>query len=83
MKNNKSVANWKTKFFQLMKEQVITHLKGISNPEVSVPIPNGDDISVKDLISEVEKETLVGVKYMTEWAKTLTTTFDILRKKRK
>lgn len=72
MKDNKSVANWKVRFFQLMKEQVITHLRNISNQEISVPIPGVyNDTMVKNLISEVEKETLIGVKYMTEWAKTI------------
>ncbi len=72
MKNNKSIFNWKEKFFQEMKEQAVTHLRCISNQEIKVPIPGVyDDKSVKDLIVEVEKETLIGVKYMSEWAKTL------------
>jgi hypothetical protein len=70
MKNNKSVTNWKIKFFQSMKEQVIAHLRGISNQEASVPIPGVcNDLFVKDIIVEVEKETLTGVKYMIEWSK--------------
>jgi len=82
MKNNKSVANWKVKFFQAMKEMVIAHLRNISNQEVKVPIPNiHDDISVKDLIGEVEQETLTGLKYMIEWANTQIIIQQELRKK--
>jgi hypothetical protein len=52
-----------------MKELVIDHLKGISNQEAGVPLPGLDYILVKDLVNEVEKETLTGIKYMVEWAK--------------
>lgn len=72
MKNNKSVANWKAKFFQSMKELIVAHLKGISNQEVKVPIPGVyENISVRNLILEIEKETLIGVKYMIEYIKTI------------
>jgi hypothetical protein len=72
MENNESIANWKDRFFQSMKEQALTHLRGISNQKTSVPIPGViNDLSVGDLILELEKETLIGVKYMIEWSETL------------
>ena len=66
-----SEKNSKQELFILTKSEVIKHLEGISNQSVNVPIPGHKDISVKDLIPEVKKESEMGIRYMIEWLETI------------
>ena len=67
-------------FFQNSKRHVIKHLRNITNQEVEVPIPNNNDILVKNLINEVENETEIGITYINEWLDTISIIQDIRRK---
>jgi hypothetical protein len=83
MKKEKDAIDWETILFQTTKIMIIAHLRNISNQEVTVPIPGVDkDVSVKDLIEEVEKETETGIKYMAQWARTELAIQEARRKKR-
>jgi hypothetical protein len=61
----------KNELFLLIKSEVVNQLNGVSNQDVEIPIPDDGYVSVKNLINEVETETLIGIKYMIEWAKTI------------
>lgn len=67
--------------FTSVKLETISHLNGISNQNVVVPIPNHDDISVADLVKEVEKETEIGIMYMGQYVETLSTIAKLKREK--
>lgn len=70
-KNRKKKIS-KDQLFASLKLEVIKDLQGISNEEATFPILNHDkDISVRDLINEVEKETENGILYMIEYIATL------------
>lgn len=71
----------KNELFSLIKSEVINQLNGVSNQNAEVPIPNHDYVSVKNLINEVETETLIGMRYMIEWAKTIAVITKIRRTK--
>ncbi|HSU28318.1 MAG TPA: hypothetical protein VLJ68_08050 [Chitinophagaceae bacterium] len=64
-----------------IKQDVLLHLRNITNHEMNVPIPGVAEITVKDLIQEVKNDSDVGKKYMKEWYKTLMV-IQYLRKKR-
>lgn len=63
----------KDEFFTSVKLEVISYLSCISNQNVTVPIPNHykEEITVKNLIDEVEKGTEIGIVYMGEYVKNL------------
>ena len=56
--------------FASIKDAVIKHLTSLSNQHLNVPVPDHKDVSVRELTSHVEKETTVGITYMSEWFKT-------------
>jgi len=70
----------KDQLFTSLKLEVINHLNGVSNQNMTVPIPHHEGILVKDLINEVEKETEPGIVYMGEYIKTLSS---IVRSKKR
>ena len=72
----------KDQLFASLKLEVINHLNGISNQNVSVPVPNHESVSVvKDLINEVVEETEIGIVYMGEYIKTLSMIAGLKREK--
>jgi CheY-like chemotaxis protein len=54
-----------------VKQHVLKHLRNVSNQELVVPIPNHNDIKIKDLITEVTKDSPIGDQYMAEWLTTI------------
>lgn len=54
-----------------LKSEIINHLTGISNQDVSVPITGHKDISVKDLINEVKNESPIAIAYACEYVETI------------
>lgn len=72
----------KNELFLLTKAESLNHLKLISNQDAEVPISDHDYVSVRNLISEVEMETAIGIKYMIEWTKTTSVITNIRRKKK-
>ena len=62
----------KINLFNLIKVEVICHLKEYSNNEdAMIHVKNWESISAKDLIKEIKNETLLGVAFMNSYIKSI------------
>jgi response regulator RpfG family c-di-GMP phosphodiesterase len=66
-----------------VKNKVVSHLKEISNQNVAIVWRDGKQISVGELIHEVEIVSDIGREYMTEWLNIITIYQNIQRNKNK
>ena len=59
-------------FPEIIREDVLEHLREISNQDMTISITNvAEDILVKDLIKEIKMNSDIGTMYMLDWYENL------------
>lgn len=70
-------------FFESIRQDVLNHLRNISNQEVLVPVSNLDkDLTVDELYQEVLGNSKVGRRFMMDWYENMKFITDLKMKRR-